>query len=43
VHFACVKDGSENQQNNIFEWYTLSSSEKQYIVCEGILEAGVLH
>ena len=44
--FAYVKDGSEYQQNGFFEWYKLSSLEEQdegLVICEGILEAGVLH
>ena len=41
-----LKDGSEYQQNDIIEWYKLSSLEEQdegLVVCERILEAGVLH
>jgi hypothetical protein len=44
--FACVKDGSEYQQNDIFEWYKLSSLEEQdegFVICKVIIEAGVLH
>jgi hypothetical protein len=29
VQFACVKDGSEYQQNDIIEWYKLSILEEQ--------------
>jgi hypothetical protein len=46
VQFACVKDGSEYQLNDITEWYKLSSLEEQdevFDVCKGILEDGVLH
>jgi hypothetical protein len=46
VQFACVKNGIEYQQNNIIEWYKLSSLEEQdegFVVCKGILEVGVLH
>jgi hypothetical protein len=46
VQFACVKDGSEYQQNNIIEWYKLSRLEEQdegFVVCKGILEASVYH
>ena len=46
AEFLVVKDGSENQQDDIFEWYKLSSMEGQaggLVVCERILEASVLH
>jgi hypothetical protein len=46
VQFACVKDRSEYQQNDIIEWYKLSSLEEQdegFVVCKGILEASVHH
>jgi hypothetical protein len=46
VQFACVIDGSEYQQNDIFEWYKLSSLEEQdegFAVCKGILEASVYY
>jgi hypothetical protein len=46
VQFTRVKDGSEYQQNDIIEWYKLSSLEEQnegFVLCEGILEANVLH
>jgi hypothetical protein len=29
VQFACMKDESEYQQNDIIEWYKLSSLEEQ--------------
>jgi hypothetical protein len=46
VQFACVKDGSEYQQNYIIEWYKLSNLEEQderFVVCKGILKASVHH
>ena len=46
AEFLVVKDGSEYQQDDIFEWYKLSSMEGQdggLVVCERILEASVLH
>ena len=46
AEFLAVKDGSEYQQDDIFEWYKLSSMEGQdggLVVCERILEASVLH
>jgi hypothetical protein len=46
VQFACVKYGSEFQQNDIIEWYKLSSLEEQdegFAICKGILEASVYH
>jgi hypothetical protein len=46
VQFVCVKDGSEYQQNDIIKWYKLSSLEEKdegFVVCKGILEAGVHH
>ena len=46
AEFLVVKDGSEYQQDDIFEWYKLSSMEGQdggLVVCEIILEASVLH
>jgi hypothetical protein len=45
VQFACVKDGSKYQQNDIIKWYKLSSLKEQhkgFNICEKILEAGVL-
>jgi hypothetical protein len=44
--FACVKDGSEYQQNDIIEWYKLSSLEEkdeEFFVSNIIVEANVLH
>jgi hypothetical protein len=46
VQFACVIDGSKYQQNDIFEWYKLSSLKEQdkgFAICKGILEASVNH
>jgi hypothetical protein len=41
-----MKDESEYQQNDIIEWYKLSSLEEQdewFAICKGILEASVYH
>ena len=44
--FLVVKAGSGYQQDDIFEWYKLSSMEGRdggLVICKGILEASVLH
>ena len=41
-----MKDGSEYQQNNFFEWYKLSILEVQdkgLVICEGLLDVDILH
>ena len=46
AEFLVVKDGSEYQQDDIFEWYKLSSMEghdEGLVICERIPKASVLH